>query len=138
MGLTIELSFDMCKNTKITQTKDLLSNLAEKYNASSSYFIHEIEGHGTIIDRNDCIQITEFETNLENQSHDNILNYIKHIMRLKFIKFDCIYREKGEYKLIYASKKYLSIISYNQHSKSSVDYKPKSHNIIELVSNILT
>ena len=67
MGLTIELSFSITKHANITQFKQILSDVAEKYNSSSSYFIHEIEGHSTTIDRNDCINIVEFD-NMEDIS----------------------------------------------------------------------
>ena len=62
MGLTIELSVDIIKNRCVTNIKTLLSSLAEKYNSNSNYFIHEIEGHNSTVDRNDCVQVIEFET----------------------------------------------------------------------------
>jgi hypothetical protein len=136
MGLTVELSFDLGKNKNITQIKNLLSSAAIKYNSITNYFIHEVEGHGTIIDRNDCIQIIEFEINQPNQliQPENILNFIKYIQQHKYIKIDCIYLEKGDCNLIYASKKYLFLASNKEYK--SID-KSNSHNILELVSKSL-
>ena len=39
MGLTIELSFSISKLSNVTQFKQLLSDLAEKYNSISNYFM---------------------------------------------------------------------------------------------------
>ena len=99
MGLTIELSFDICKNANVTSIKRLLSTLAEKHNSETNYFIHEIEGHSTIIDRNDCVNIVEFEIT----DKINIINYIKDIIRIRFIKIDCIYQEDGRINIIYSN-----------------------------------
>ena len=65
MGLTIEISFSVSKNANVTQLKQYLSDLAKKYNARSNYFIHEIEGHNTIVERNDCIHVVEFQWHKE-------------------------------------------------------------------------
>ena len=134
MGLTIELSFSVDKNSNLTSIKQLLSNLAEKNNSNNHYFIHEIEGHHTIIDRNDCINIVEFE----HTDAKNIINYIKTITKLKFLKIDCIYIEKGIVNLIYASKKYLLSThksSIKNPSKTSPISPISSKKIIDLVSD---
>ena len=95
MDLTIELSFDIGKNN-VTQTKSLLLNLSENCNAIISYFLHEIEGHRNIIDRNDCINIVEFG------QKEDLINYLRTIEKYRFIKIDCIYNESKEVNLIYA------------------------------------
>jgi len=130
MGLTIELSFSITKHANITQFKQILSDVAEKYNSTSSYFIHEIEGHSRTIDRNDCIHIVEFDI-----SQKNIVNYIKNIMRIKNVKIDSIYVDKKGINLIYASKKYLSTMSVNS---SSIAHKNITQtDIIELVTQTI-
>ena len=127
MGLTIEVSFNVCKNSNVTSIKQLLSDLSEKHNSINSYFIHEIEGRSTIIDRHDCINIIEFDQ----IDINNAINYIKDINKLNYIKIECIYQDKGVVNIIYASKKYL----LNANS-SIVNYKPSSPNeIIELIRN---
>lgn len=127
MGLTVEVSFNVCKNSNVTSIKQLLSDLSEKHNSINSYFIHEIEGHSTIIDNHDCINIIEFDE----IDINNAINYIKDINKLNYIKIECIYQDKGVVNIIYASKKYL----LNANS-SIVNYKPTSPNkIIELIRN---
>uniref|UniRef100_A0A6C0AXX0 Uncharacterized protein n=1 Tax=viral metagenome TaxID=1070528 RepID=A0A6C0AXX0_9ZZZZ len=127
MGLTIEVAFNICKNSNVTSIKQLLSNLSEKHNSINSYFIHEIEGHSTITDRHDCINIIEFDE----IDINNAINYIKDINKLNYIKIECIYQDKGVVNIIYASKKYLL-----NANCSIVNYKPTSTNkIIELIRN---
>ena len=104
MTYIVELSFDLRKNKNFSEIKELLSRLAEKYNSCTHYFMHEIEGRGRIIDINDCINTVCFD----NTNTINLLNYIKNINKLKFIKIDCIYSDEGGINLIYTSKKYLS------------------------------
>lgn len=129
MGLTIELSFSISKLSNVTQFKEHLSDLAEKYNSSSHYFIHEIEGHSTTIDRNDCIHHVEFPI-----SQENILNYLKNIMRVKKVKVDCIYIDKKGTNLIYASKKYLLMMNVNKY----LDNKPMTETkLLELVAKTI-
>ena len=129
MGLTIEVSFCVCKNTNVTQFKEYLSSLATKCNAISHYFIHEIDGHNTTIDRNDCIHVVEFQT-----TQTKILNYIKTIMQNRNLKIDSIYEDKKGIDLIYASKKYLSTMSIHGFKPSKPI--PKT-DLLQLVANII-
>lgn len=124
MGLTIEISFDISKHSNITEQKKYLSNLAYQYNCISDYFIHEIEGHNTTIDRNDCIHVVEFIPS------ENIKNYLKEILQQK-IKVDSIYSDDEDIRLIYASKNYLSNMSINSRS-----YKPTNTNLLNLISTL--
>jgi hypothetical protein len=133
MGLTIELSFDIDKNKNITQIKELLSTAAQKYYSNSDYFIHEIEGYGSIIDHNSCIHIVEFDINPIDEMKIYILKFLNYIIGLNpLIKVDCIHLENGKSKIIYASKKYLNITANN-----SINYKPHSNNILKSVSHTL-
>jgi len=133
MGLTIEISFNVSKNANVTQLKQYLSNLAKKYNAISHYFIHEIEGHNTIVERNDCIHVVEFST-----SKNEVLNYIKTIMQLKNIKIDSIYHDRKGINLIYASKNYLSMMSINRNPINKPITKPITKtNLLQLVADTM-
>ena len=87
MGLTVEISFDIQKNVNVITTQNYLKYIAEKNNCIDNYFIFEIEGENTYISRNDCIQILEFNLDI------NIIKYIKEIEKCKFVKIDCIYLE---------------------------------------------
>ena len=130
MGFNIELSFDIVKNSNVISIKQLLSDLAEKHNSKTNYFIHEIEGHSTTIDRNDCVNIVEFEIT----DKLNIIRYIKDIIKIKFIKIDCIYQEKGKINVLYASKRYLLTVN-TKSSSPLLSQSPTK--IIELVQTAL-
>ena len=131
MGLTIELSFSINKVSNVTQFKEHLSDLAENCDSSSHYFIHEIEGHSSTIDRNDCIHHVEFI------SSKQILNFLKKIMQIKKVKVDCIYIDKKRLQLIYASKKYL-LMNKNSLSKPISSPNPIiNSNLLQLVANYI-
>ena len=131
MEYTIELTIDLRKNPNITEIKQTLSDLAEKYNAISNYFMHEIEGHSVTIDRNDCIHTITFSSD----NTTNLIKYIKIVNKLKFAKIDCIYQDNGQTNIIYASKKYL--VRKKIHPKISpklnTKIPPVYNEILELI-----
>ena len=136
MGLIIELSFDICKNASITSIKQLLSNIAEKHNSKTNYFMHEIQGHSTTIERNECINVVEFEET----DKVNIIRYIKDIIKIKFIKIDCIYEEKGVVNLIYNGRNNILPYPNIQNCKpnkikpiNDISCHKSKKNILELV-----
>ena len=127
MGLTIEVSFNICKQGNITNIKQLLSTIAEKYNSKTNYFIHEIEGHNRVIDCNDYVNIVEFESD----NFTNIIEYLKSIIKIKVVKIDCIYYDEGVVNLIYASKKYLLVVNKNSCNPFLTNFS--INKIIELI-----
>ena len=74
MGLVIEISIDIKKENQITENKSFLSQLAEKYNCESYYYIYETDGINSIIERHVCIQVVEFNTPETTLEKNNILN----------------------------------------------------------------
>jgi hypothetical protein len=105
MSLVIELAIDIARNNSITNIKTLLVNLADNYDSSYHYFLHEVEGKNSKISHNDCIHVIEFEYSSE-YMRENIIQYIKAITRYKYIKIDCIYDDIGKINILYASKRY--------------------------------
>ena len=105
MGLIIELAIDIKRNNAITNIQTLLVNLADYYNSSDHYFIHEIEGHKSTIDSNEYIHVVEFDYS-DTDMKENIVKYIKNVSKYKFIRIDCIYEDNGKINIIHASKKY--------------------------------
>ncbi len=90
----------------------------------------KLKVHSTTIDRNDCIQVVEFSI-----FQENILNYIRNIMRVKKVKIDSIYSDNRGTNLIYASKKYLSM----NVNKYPVLNKPITESkLLELVAQNIT
>ena len=60
MKYIIELSFDLRKNQNVSQIKELIYSLGEKYKSERNDFIYESEGQGNEIKKNDCISINVF------------------------------------------------------------------------------
>ena len=105
MGLVIELAVDIARNNDVTNIKTLLVNLADYYDSSHHYFIHEVEGKNSRISHNECIHVVDFDYSIEHM-RENITKYVKAITRHKYIKIDCIYDDCGKIKILYASKRY--------------------------------
>lgn len=122
MGLVIEISINIKKNNKINEIKSFLSDLAEEYNSESDYFIYETEGVNSRIERNDCIQVVEFNTPQTEFEKNNILNFIKKIISDKLTKIDTIYQDNGKINMIYnsANQKF----NKQQGKNRSKDNKP--------------
>ncbi len=90
MGLVIEISIDIKKESQVTENKSFFSQLAEKYNCKSYYYIYETDGINSIIERNVCIQVVEFNTPETRVETNNILNFIKILIHNKFTKIESI------------------------------------------------
>ena len=130
MGLVIEISINIKKNNNINEIKSFLSDLAEEYNSESDYFIYETEGINSRIERNDCIQVVEFNTPQTEFEKNNILNFIKKIISDKLTKIDTIYQDNGKINMIY---NFLEQKRYNITNNRSKDNKP----IIDIVKKSL-
>jgi hypothetical protein len=129
MGLVIEISINIKKNNKINEIKSFLSDLAEEYNSESDYFIYETEGINSRIERNDCIQVVEFNTPQTEFEKNNILNFIKKIISDKLTKIDTIYQDNGKINMIYNSleqKRYNITNNRNIKNKPIIDIVKKS------------
>ena len=132
MNYTIELSFDLRKNKNFSEIKQLLSSLANKYKSSNYYFTHEIEGHGGVIDINDCINTVNFN----DYDISNLLNYLKNIKKMKFIKIECIYSDNEGINIIYTSKKYNSnddLFKRKGTSNAKMDFPEFNNQILNIL-----
>ena len=76
MGLVIELAVDIARNNDVTNIKTLLVNLADYYDSSHHYFIHEVEGKNSRISHNECIHVVDFDYSIEHM-RENIIKYVK-------------------------------------------------------------
>lgn len=129
MGLVIEISIDIKKESQVTENKSFLSELAEKYNCESHYYIYETEGRNSKIERNDCIQVVEFNTPETTLEKNNILNFIKKVISNKFTKLDTIYQDNGKINMIYNSLEQKNINKTkdrNKNDKPIIDIVKKS------------
>lgn len=86
MTLTIDLCVNMKKNSSITQIKNKLELLAEKYNANHSYSYHELQGVGHKILKHNFI----FTLNFDELKDDILKILIKDIKNIKNVYIDQI------------------------------------------------
>jgi len=127
MGLVVEISIDIKKNNQVTEIKLFLSELAEEFNCESYYYIYETEGVNSKIERNDCIQVVEFNTPQTELEKNNILNFIKKIINKKYTKLDTVYQDNGKVNMIYNSvnqKSDKQKSDKQQAKKRSIENKP--------------
>lgn len=122
MGLVVEISIDIKKNNQVTEIKLFLSELAEEFNCESYYYIYETEGINCKIERNDCVQVVEFNTPQTELEKNNILNFIKKIINQKYTKLDTVYQDNGKVNMIYNSVNQKS--DKQNTKKRSIENKP--------------
>ena len=122
MGLVVEISIDIKKNNQVTEIKLFLSELAEEFNCESYYYIYETEGINCKIERNDCVQVVEFNTPQTELEKNNILNFIKKIINKKYTKLDTVYQDNGKVNMIYNSVNQKS--DKQNTKKRSIENKP--------------
>jgi hypothetical protein len=101
MGLVLEISIDVKKNNSITESNLFLSELAEKFDCYKEYFLYETEGYNSIIERNDCIHVIEFNNPETEKEKQNILKFIEIIIKKKQTRLETIYRDTGKIDIIY-------------------------------------
>lgn len=101
MGLVIEVAIDLNKIAGISDVKYSLSEIAYNYNCIDEYYIYETEGYKSMIERNDCIHVVEFNIPLTKYEKINITNYIEKILQKKYIKLETIYKDDGKIEMIY-------------------------------------
>ena len=122
MGLVVEISIDIKKNNQVTEIKLFLSELAEEFNCESYYYIYETEGINCKIERNDCVQVVEFNTPQTELEKNNILNFIKKIINKKYTTLDTVYQDNGKVNMIYNSVNQKS--DKQNTKKRSIENKP--------------
>lgn len=105
MTYLIELSYNLSKNTSLTQTVSALLNKAENCRLEHFYQNYEYMGKNRRIIRNHCILTFMFEEHIELVSE-----FIRFVKRLKTVNIESVSYDNAIFKLIYASKKYLNFM----------------------------
>lgn len=101
MGYIVEISISLSCHANFSTIKNDIENIAFLHNCESVHEDYEMEG-GTKIARNHCILTVHFE-------EDEIMNCAKFIGKIKKLKETHIESVcEADFKLIYASKYYLS------------------------------
>ena len=103
MGYGIELSMDIRKPSNLVSIETHHRQVAIDNRCEMQYFTHEIEGKGKQMKRSVCVQVVIFE----DEEFESMLAFIRTIRTKHTGHIDCIYRDNGTCKLVYASARYL-------------------------------
>lgn len=105
MAYQIEISINLNKIHNLTEIKNMLLKKAESCKLQNHYSFYEHIGKNRKIYRNHCILTLLF------QEHDELLaEFIKFVKIIKNINIESVGLDTGQFKLMYASKKYLNIM----------------------------
>ena len=103
MGYGIELSMDIRNPSNMVSLETHHRQLATNNRCEMQYFTHEMEGKGKQIKRSMSVQVVTFG----DDAFDSMLAFIRTIRNQRTNHIDCIYRDDGACKLLYASARYL-------------------------------
>lgn len=134
MGYNIEISFNIYKNSSISELKYNLIEIAENnycypYNDNLSTFYEMEYGLTTAEKRNHCVMTFNFD----NSKIIYLIKFLKKIKNLKPFHIETIYDDT---KIIYASKYYQSIMdktfaeNYKQKNKLSDNFNSTDNLIL--------
>jgi len=117
MAFTIDLALDVKKNGDLTKQKDTLKKFGETNNNVYYYGTHEIGGIHRTITRNHYVMTFMFET------ENDIISFIKIVKEKSSFQIEMIGYDDCIYKIIYASKKYLSFMEKEMVQKYKSEKK---------------
>ena len=118
MGYQIDVAFDMRIVGSMTNLYDMFVKKAEKNNCEMHYINYEMEGKGRTIIRNHSVMTFIFPEQIQ-----YIIKFIRFVKQYKHAKIESISGEDNRCILLYASKKYQSMMG-NDHVKK---YKNSRH-----------
>jgi hypothetical protein len=105
MTYQLELSINLNKVSNLSEIKNLLLTKAEECKLENYYTMYEYFGRNRHCYRNHCVLNFSFVEN------DELLaEFINYSKKLKNISIESVGLDKGLFKLIYASKKYLNMM----------------------------
>jgi len=105
MTYQLELSVNLNKVTNLSEIKSLLINKAEECKVEDYYTMFEYFGKNRHIYRNHCIL-----TFLFTENDELLAEFINYSKKIKNISIESVGLDKGLFKLMYASKKYLNMM----------------------------
>jgi hypothetical protein len=118
MVYQIEIAFDMRIVGSMTEIKDKLVTNAEKNNCEMHYINYEMAGKGRTIIRNHSVMTFIFPEEVQ-----YIMKFIRFVKKYKHAKIESISCEDKQCFLLYASKKYQTIMERHCVKK----YKESRH-----------
>jgi hypothetical protein len=102
MGYNIEVSFDILKNSSVTELQNMVRNFAEECGCETFYQDYEYD-HYTQFTRNHCVMSVEFsQTNIS-----NFLQFLKFIKHKEGLFLELIYDDIA-HLIVYASPYYIT------------------------------
>ena len=112
MTFHIDISIDLRKDGNVARHKQLVVGNAEKNNALDYYGNYEMWGRGRTITRNHYVMSFTFP-----EIEKNILRFIQFVKQETSWQIEMVGIEQGKYELIFASRKYLTLMEAEMAKK---------------------
>ena len=133
MGYNIEVSFNILKNSNVTEIKNYVTSKAD--DCLCDYFSINYEMENNLkFTKNDCIITVHFNY----CNFDNLIFFLKNIKNNKKLYIDSIYHDDNS-KYVYASKKYLiqntNKLFYEEYNKNkkNTNYSDEERKILSII-----
>ena len=130
MTFHIDIAIDLRKNVNLTHCKQLVVANAKKKNSTDYYGNYELWGRGRTITRNHYVMSFTFP-----EVEKNILRFIQFVKQETSWQIEMVGFEQGKYELLYASRKYLTLMEAEMARKY---IKKKKHLKFGKYKNIVT
>jgi len=105
MTFHIDISIDLRKAGNVTHHRQLVERNAEKNNAIDYYGNYEMWGRGRTVTRNHYVMSYTFPS-----IEKNILRFIQFVKEETSWQIEMVGFEQGKYELLFASRKYLTLM----------------------------
>ena len=128
MGYIIEVSFNIFKNSNITEIEEEIISFAKKCNSTFFYSNCEMEKN-IRIQRNHTVITAHFE---EDKKMEDLLCFLNYIKKQKGIYIESIYNEETN-QMLYASQYYLTMMDKFLSKKYQTNKRSRSYSEDETI-----